>query len=221
MDEPLLLNWYDVTLLIIICIGAIKGWITGLSAQLSRLIGMVVVLLFVLFLRPWAMGTLEASTTLPNSVIPPVAVLGLFAAGLAITAILRLLIGAVVQIRFAPWAERLGGFAGGALQMVFFLFAFTLVIQMIPATVIKTHTRTHSVLGNFCHRSASAGWRNLVETHPEVEEWAEQWPVPVKTLFEEEEPDASEAPDTTEDVDITPSDEASFLDEIEDVLPPE
>ncbi|HCF95160.1 MAG TPA: hypothetical protein DEW46_08865, partial [Verrucomicrobia bacterium] len=76
MDEPLLLNWYDVTLLIIICIGAIKGWITGLSAQLSRLIGMVVVLLFVLFLRPWAMGTLEAYTTLPNSVIPPVAVLG-------------------------------------------------------------------------------------------------------------------------------------------------
>jgi hypothetical protein len=231
MEQTLLLNWYDVMLLVIVCIGAIRGWMVGLSAQLSRLAGLVFIFILILSLRSWGMGLLQAYTTLPNAVIPPLVILGLFAVGLAATAIIRLIIGAVVHIEFAPWAERLGGFTGGAVQMAFALFVITLLVQIIPIPAIKTHTRKQSVLGGFCHATASAGWRNLVESHPEVQDWADQLPVPVHAIFDEESDSSSSDQQAENGKDVPageeaspgkisqPSEERSFLGEIEDVLP--
>jgi len=184
MTPPSSLNWFDIALIALAVVGGLRGLQLGLSGQIARLIGLGMTILVALLLRERATLWLAMHTRIPPEATPGVALGGLLAGGLLLTAVIRRLLRPLITVTVTPAIERGGGFIGGVLRTALVLVLLVLALHFIPSPDVRWHTLERSVLGRWIALQVPLGYERLVTRHPDLRKWLERIPVPIDAILQ-------------------------------------
>jgi len=166
MDYLSQFNVIDIMVLAVVILGAVRGWVKGLSGELAGLISIgAAALIGWIGYRPFG-ELIWQHTRLSESAAYLWAFILLLIGGYVLMRLIRLFLKVIMEFSFKPPIEKMGGALAGIIKTTVICATFILLMGLLPNPSAHALFAEKSCFGQVAYKYLGPVYESLAERYP-------------------------------------------------------